>query len=188
MNSTDSTSRLFIGAEIPTFLKEPIAGLRTSSSFPSARWTKEENLHVTLLFIGNVREEILMNVMALFREGYRTCHPIILSSARYVLAPKPEAPRMIWMRFGRSESFSTIVKHSQDWIQQIQPLPQQRRNPVPHITVARLDPSLASDLYLPAPPAVPSWTIKKLTLWKSEMTVHGAMYTPLETFSLHHRR
>ncbi|MBL8836313.1 MAG: RNA 2',3'-cyclic phosphodiesterase [Alphaproteobacteria bacterium] len=44
--------RLFVGLELPEDIRARLAGL--AAGIPGARWTPEENLHLTLRFIGEV--------------------------------------------------------------------------------------------------------------------------------------
>jgi 2'-5' RNA ligase len=48
--------RLFVALEIPSGVRENLAGLieRLRAVSPRTRWVREENLHVTLKFIGGV--------------------------------------------------------------------------------------------------------------------------------------
>lgn len=62
--------RLFVGIPIEepagSFLRESIAGLK--SLMPSCRWTKPQNLHLTLRFLGEVAETELTSIEDWFRK------------------------------------------------------------------------------------------------------------------------
>lgn len=177
--------RLFIGTEISPQLLGQIEQLQQQMEpYSWLKWTKTENLHLTVLFLGNVRIEMLENLISLFRLGYLSCSPVTLRSGKWAWAPDTKDPRMIWIRFLKSEEFSELVYQSQAWFSQIQLIPQQRLRPVPHITVARFRSEEKSPVDLPDRQIDGTLRIDSLKLWKSEMSESGVIYTPVATFSL----
>lgn len=178
-------TRLFIGAEILPEFSEEVGALRLDLKQAGwLSWTKPENLHITVFFLGDVRIEMLENLISLFRIGYLSCKPFTLLPGKWIWAPKGKDARMIWIRFPKSEEFSELVRKSQDWFAQIQASPQQRLRPIPHITVARFRPDERSPVDLPPGQINGALNIKSLKLWRSDVSEAGVSYTALATFRL----
>ncbi len=57
--------RLFIGIPVPDNLKTVLSGMRTN--IPGARWIREDQMHITLKFIGEVDGAVFSDI----REGLR---------------------------------------------------------------------------------------------------------------------
>lgn len=185
MDYSGEKVRLFIGAEISSDLDHEINCFREDFSQHSwLSWTRPENLHVTIFFLGSVKIEILDNLISLFRVHYLTCHPAVLNSGRWDWAPTSSHARMIWIRFPKSEAFSRLVQTSRDCFSQIQATPQQRIRPIPHITIARFRPEEKRPIDLPEGQINGTLSIKSLTLWRSEKNESGVKYIPLATFNL----
>lgn len=177
--------KLLIGAEISPRFSDVANDLQQNLEEASwLSWTKSENLHLTVFFLGDVRIEMLENVISLFRLGYQSCHPLTFTDGMWAWAPVAKDPRMIWIRFPKSEEFSKLVRSSQNWFSQIQPAPQQRMRPRPHITVARFRPEEKRSINLPAGQIDGTLRIKSLKLWRSDVNDDGVNYTPLATFRL----
>ncbi len=185
MDYSGEKVRLFIGAEISSDLDHEINSFRENfSQHTWLSWTRPENLHVTIFFLGSVKIEMLENLISLFRVHYLTCQPAVLNSGRWDWAPTVTNSRMIWIRYPKSEAFSRLVISSRDCFSQIQATPQQRNRPIPHITVARFRPEEKRPVNLPASKINGALSITSLTLWRSEKSESGVKYIPLTTFKL----
>src|SRR5260370_9149547 len=71
--------RLFVALEIPSAVRESLAGLLKSLSAvsPQTRWVRPKNLHVTLKFIGEAPEAILAAIRTAL-VGVRSDQPVAL--------------------------------------------------------------------------------------------------------------
>src|SRR6266568_760774 len=71
--------RLFVALEIPSEVRENLAGLLKSlrAVSPQTRWVRPENLHVTLEFIGEVPEAKLASIRTALA-GVRSDQPVAL--------------------------------------------------------------------------------------------------------------
>ena len=89
--------RLFFAVDLPGNLKDKL--LAFSSSFrevPNIRWTKKENLHLTILFLGYLNEELLPTILKVAGDVFKTCQKFVLSFENIVPGPIGNYPRMIW--------------------------------------------------------------------------------------------
>ncbi len=178
--------RLFVGAEAPVGCVRKARLLQSQwNEHTWIRWTAEEKLHLTVLFMGNVPLDALENLINMFRQGYGRIPPISLGRSAWAWGPDRRRARMIWLKYHRNRQFTDLVLQSQEWFGQIMPFPQQRLSPVPHITVARFRPKDTDpSILLPKEEIDGSFIVDRLTLWKSELDQHGGKYTPLTHFPL----
>lgn len=61
-----------------------------------ARWSRPENLHVTLVFLGNTSTEELEEVKRAAAAVAQRHQPFSLSFSEIVYGPTPNKPRMVW--------------------------------------------------------------------------------------------
>ncbi len=166
--------RLFLGIPLDRATRQVLTqthGIQT----PGLRWIPPENLHLTLYFFGAVPIEMTDNLYALLDLALAEGEGFTLTFDRYVLAPKPRSPRMIWARYHKHEAFRALVQQLHALYQQIDPSIQMRKSPIPHVTLARLREWDGSGwpLGIPAPPPLP---VKHVVLWQSTLTPKGAQY------------
>ncbi len=94
--------RIFLAINIPESLKEEMLQVQNTLPEISCTWTSKENLHFTLVFLGNTSDKELEEVLALAKGvGKRhTKFSIKLSKIVYGPLKSPESnllvPRMIW--------------------------------------------------------------------------------------------
>jgi 2'-5' RNA ligase len=186
MDSENQLRRLFLGIPLGKKSTNPMVELgRSYQNLPGVRWIPEQNLHVTVFFFGNVADEMVANLVSLIQIGLKHIHPFELEFDRYTLAPRPNNPRMIWARYKKSPDFRELVESMQRLYEQIAPRQQNRKNPIPHVTLARMrdfDASRRLDLQRYLPPQTLS--VKEIILWESQLTPRGAVYEVWERFSL----
>jgi 2'-5' RNA ligase len=94
------TLRLFLAISLPDSVKDEIekAQRQLRVAFPGklVRWTKREQFHLTLKFLGNVRESRVSGLISALRE---TCMPLSelqLRAEGIGFFPDARFPRVIW--------------------------------------------------------------------------------------------
>ena len=60
--------RLFVAVEIDDALKDKIVGLQTKVLEPAVKLVERQNLHITLVFLGNVPDEQVLKIQTALRE------------------------------------------------------------------------------------------------------------------------
>ena len=90
--------RIFIAINLPQDIKKELSHYQSKWPELPCRWTKEDNLHITLEFLGSVSDDELLRVfqdtevLALKHEPFS----ITLNKICYG-PPKKMPPRMIWV-------------------------------------------------------------------------------------------
>jgi 2'-5' RNA ligase len=91
--------RAFISAELPNDLKKMItaatAGLREIES--GIKWVEEQNLHLTLKFLGWVEEKDIDKMLRLAEESAKGTGSFKLKLAGMGTFPEGKSPRVIWV-------------------------------------------------------------------------------------------
>lgn len=80
------------------------------SLFPSqtVRWVKEENIHMTLLFVGAVREEKMDNLLVANKKAVEAVKPFSIEFNQVCYTPEKGSPKIIWIKGGVSSSLLSL--------------------------------------------------------------------------------
>lgn len=97
-----SVHRLFIALPLPAHVKDAVGRaqeeLRTALPAARARWTRREQLHVTLKFLGNVDSQLADQLIGTVGHACARFGPLQLSARGLGMFPNPRRPRVIWVR------------------------------------------------------------------------------------------
>jgi 2'-5' RNA ligase len=97
-----SVHRLFVALPLPAHVKDAIGRaqeeLRSALPAPRARWTRREQLHVTLRFLGNVDAQLAGELTGTVARACARFGPLQLSARGLGMFPNPRRPRVIWVR------------------------------------------------------------------------------------------
>ncbi|HOZ00812.1 MAG TPA: RNA 2',3'-cyclic phosphodiesterase [Candidatus Syntrophosphaera sp.] len=179
--------RCFIALETPDAVHASLsAKLRLLRPQPGVKWVEEQNLHLTLLFLGDVEAGLIPELEALIRENVSGCRTFPLALKGLELFPA-RAPRLVWASLAhRDEELFRLHKEL---------LGSLRRNgfepdPKPlklHITLGRirnqLPPLLEKEIM--AGEVERSWqNYGTLTLYRSVLKPEGPTYHVLEQYKM----
>ena len=108
-----SVHRLFIALPIPTHATDAIGRaqeeLRSALPAPAVRWTRREQLHVTLKFLGNVDAERGDELTGTIWRACARFGPLQLTARGLGMFPNLRRPRVIWVRVAdRDERLGTL--------------------------------------------------------------------------------
>jgi len=87
--------KIFISINIPDKIKTKL--IKTTQKWQNlpVKWTKEANLHITLLFLGHVDEESLIEICQKVREVASSEDVFDIEFDEIELFPSPGEPRMV---------------------------------------------------------------------------------------------
>lgn len=148
------------------------------------RWARPENVHLTLKFLGDIREEALEDLRALLGEacaGRRSFDVGLLGLGAF---PSARHARILWAGVGAgSEELRSLAA---DLDAAFAPLgfEREKRSYNPHLTLGRIRGRPASlDLSSPETREL-RFRAQRVELVKSTLTSEGAVYKTIETFAL----
>jgi 2'-5' RNA ligase len=92
--------RLFIALPVPDAIKTELEilqrQLREQLPHDSMRWTRPEQIHLTLKFLGDVSSDKLPDLSAAVAEACRAFPPLHLHAERIGFFPQIRFPRVVW--------------------------------------------------------------------------------------------
>jgi RNA 2',3'-cyclic 3'-phosphodiesterase len=103
-----------------------------------AKWVAVENMHITLQFLGNVRENELPGICRRVERAIRQFPAFDVMCERLGAFPNPERPRVLWM--GMSQGREELIRLQHQVEETMRPLGfrGEARRFEPHLTLGRL--------------------------------------------------
>jgi 2'-5' RNA ligase len=101
--------RIFIAINIPEPIRKKLSLYQENWPNLPARWTKKENLHVTLVFLGYANSEELPEICQTVRETALRHDSFDLSLKKIVYGPPKKNPaRMVWAEGEKSKELGKL--------------------------------------------------------------------------------
>ena len=178
--------RLFVAVELPADLRRRIG--RISTGVRDARWVAEENLHLTLRFIGEVEEYRLEDIVGALDAVESPDFPLTLAGAGHFESRR--RVRNLWIGTEKSPELAALAERIDHALVRDGLAPEGRKFS-PHVTVARLKGAPA--------PAVADWLaantlfkafpflITRFVLFASYLGRGGPTYEIVEAYPLTRR-
>lgn len=173
--------RLFVATRPPRHVREQLLGLM--GGIAGARWQSDEQLHVTLRFIGDVDGDVAEDIAAaLASVSYPAFDATVGPIGTFDRRGNPE---LLWTGVGPMEPFKAL-HHKIDQACVRAGLEPERRAYHPHITLARLGRSAGPvQSFLETPlPAIEPFTVQSFELFESTLTPAGAVYSSVSRYPL----
>jgi RNA 2',3'-cyclic 3'-phosphodiesterase len=165
--------RLFIGIRPPAAVREAL--IDTMEAVDGARWQDDEQLHLTLRFIGQVERPVASDLAAALASI--SCAPFALALEGVSHFERKSVPTAIWARVPLTPELKEL-RAKIERVCDLAGLGRESRRFTPHITIARLSrrtspiaPWLARHGGLRA-----IWQVDAFTLFESHLLPSGAHY------------
>lgn len=132
--------RLFVAVNFPDKIKKTLGSvINELRRLPSgAKWVDEENLHLTVQFLGNVPEEQAPAVTDALKRSADGIPAFRLILAGVGVFPSVERPRVLWAGFsGDTSILISLHRRVEKEMEKIGFTPENRRY-LPHLTLARI--------------------------------------------------
>lgn len=169
--------RLFVAIPLPEDIRSEIILYRDSLGLP-LKWIPAANLHVTVLFLGNIPEDQVAGIVRRLRDLYVTVAPFVLE-ATSLTEKRGRFQNMVWGSFDRSPEFESLCSKTAEALQV-----KQDKKAIPHINLVRSKSRIRRDK-LPLVFGNPLLlSVKEITLYESRLDPAGAIYTVVENFAL----
>jgi RNA 2',3'-cyclic 3'-phosphodiesterase len=184
--------RLFVALEIPSALRTNFAALMTDlraldteSSAKKPSWTRPENLHVTLKFMGNVAPDKFDDIRAALA-GVRSERSVELRFSGLGFFPDAKRPRFVWASIAASQNLGAIAADIDRGVAGFG-VPNEQRAFTAHLTLARcqhgaISSSLRTTIQKDAARDFGGFRTNEFHLIESKLKSSGAEYTTLQTF------
>jgi 2'-5' RNA ligase len=179
--------RLFAAVDVPPgAIRAVVEAIEPwKERFPSGRWVKPENWHVTMKFLGRTYPRLVDWVHEMCREAAAEVRSFRASMQGLGVFPSPGRARVLWAGIeDEGEGFRALSSALEDKLSR--EFPTEKRPFTAHLTVARFDPPVRAKEHAEELTATEirarSFTIGQLVLYRSHLSPRGARYEALETF------
>ncbi len=174
--------RLFVAIRPPQTIRERLLGLMGGVS--GARWQSDDQIHLTLRFIGevdrNVAEDIAIGLTAVRQASFE------LELSGIGAFSRRGQPEVIWAGVAPHEPLKALHKKIDQACVRAG-LEPERRAYSPHITLARLKRGagpVGGMLEASGSVASPPFCVDSFALYESQLTPDGAVHTIIERYGL----
>lgn len=188
--------RLFIAIELPApvthYLAEIQDTLKSRAPRRAIRWVAPESVHLTLKFLGDVPAAYQAAIHERLEQAVEGHAPFELAAGEIGCFPSPQRPRVIWTGVHQETPALHALRDSVE--EHIAPLgyPTETRPYHPHLTLGRVRRNINRSTAQQIGKLIREnnfkarrrWTVQQVTLFRSELTPQGAIYTPLSHAAL----
>ncbi|PTQ12312.1 RNA 2',3'-cyclic phosphodiesterase [Sphingomonas oleivorans] len=177
-------TRLFVAIRPPRLLRERLLALM--GGVMGARWQSDEQLHVTLRFIGEVDRHCAADVAAALGSVHHAAFDLALDGIGHF--DRKGRIESLWAGVGPHEPLKALHQKIDQALVRVG-LPGEQRAYLPHLTLARfgragatgpVEPFLGRTAGLSSPPV----RIVDFCLYESSLGRDGASYTIVERYPL----
>jgi RNA 2',3'-cyclic 3'-phosphodiesterase len=187
--------RLFVALEPPEPVRRRIAAAaqkiqrEAGAAAGDVRWVPEDNLHLTVQFLGAVPEERVEAVAEAIAAAAAGGKPLLLEVRGAGGFPNARRPRVVWL--GLSGEVEALAALAADLGKRLAPLgfPPEARPFAAHLTLGRARdqrgaPGLGGALAAAAQEEGVAWRTTELVLFESHLSPRGPRYEPVKRAAL----
>ena len=178
-------TRTFIGLDVGSHIRGRITDLQSALAACGAdvKWVEPDNLHVTLLFLGELDDRELLDVCRAVSSATRREPPFPLRVSGVGAFPTPRRPKVIWA--GITDGADNLVRlHAaiETPLLDLGAYRREERAYTPHLTLGRVKGEHDSNLIAAEIPKRMSWDggqtmIDEILVFSSELRRDGPEYT-----------
>jgi 2'-5' RNA ligase len=184
--------RSFLAFELPPDIKRMVKDISEDirRTRLDLKWVKVDNIHLTVVFMGNIRSE---DVRAIGEEAGDVCvgfEPFEIALKGLGVFPNTQRPRVLWLGLEiETERISSFRDSLQERLLDFG-VREEKRAFTPHLTLGRFrklemfDPLLGDIISRYADIKGPVGRLEELVMFKSELRPGGAEYTKLKSLPL----
>ncbi|MDA8242082.1 MAG: RNA 2',3'-cyclic phosphodiesterase [Nitrospiraceae bacterium] len=182
--------RCFIAVALPAAVKQSVGKMIRGLSETGAdvKWVPEQNLHLTLKFLGATGEEKIEEMSGALRKKLSPYRPFYITIGGVGSFPGGRHPRVIWVGMQDYAPLEDIYREVEGVMTQLG-YPQEDRPFSPHLTIGRVRSGkrlmeVLKRLDELRAVSFDEFEVKGVTLMKSELKPGGAEYSSLAEIPL----
>lgn len=187
--------RSFVALELPAGIQNELAcstvSLQKALPRPLVRWVEPNNVHLTLIFLGDVASARLEQLADALRDEALTHEPFVSSVSGLGAFPNARKARIIWIGLTASPELATLVCGVQSAAVRLG-FTMEERPFSPHLTIGRVGQHVsATDLQRirvaleeTSIGMIGTFQVEALQIFKSELKPGGPVYTRLYSLPL----
>lgn len=177
--------RCFIAIEIPETIKKSVADIidNLKKSGPDVKWAPQENIHITLQFLGETEEALIPDIKSALYKILAPYSSFYIKIAGVGCFPPGKRPRVIWVGI---EGFRSLTNLYEDVSNEMMKFGHQKeeRGFTPHVTIGRVKSNRNMGALLRRlgefkVADFSGFEVQNITLMKSELKPSGPKYYSL---------
>jgi 2'-5' RNA ligase len=183
--------RAFVGIPLSPEIRSAliVAGRALASedaSWREQKWVAEENLHITLKFLGDLSPQAADDLAAALAQSLLGAEPIPISLAEVSAVPTPRRARMLWGTFDDRTEALTSLARVVDRLAADAGVEPDTRPYTPHATLVRARRpqgvtgaalAAANDAWRSYLGKEPFMSVRQATVYESTLTPSGPIYS-----------
>ena len=184
--------RSFLALELPDQARQVLLRLHNElkGSTLDVRWVRPEGIHLTVVFLGRIREADVSPIIQVAGKGCSSHGPFPVSLHGLGCFPNSRSPRVLWV--GVESDMERMSRFRDDLQDKLLPfgIRPEKRDFRPHLTLGRFRkpgrraPGLEELLIKHRGLTSPLCSLNELALFKSELKSGGAVYTKMKSWQL----
>jgi 2'-5' RNA ligase len=179
--------RTFIGVDVGKAIRDRAVSLqeKLAQSSNDVKWVEPENLHVTLLFLGEVDDRELPAVCRAVSDSLQAQPSFPLAVEGVGCFPNPRRPRVLWIGVGEgSQELCTIHDALERPLLDLGCYRREERKYTPHLTLGRVKGERPVDQLGEALAKHAGWrggqtVVNEIHVMSSKLGAHGPAYAVL---------
>ncbi len=183
--------RTFIAIDLDNEIKNNLSQLisRLKKCSTNIKWIKQQGMHLTLKFLGEIPPDKVSEVESLLRKvAEKHSHFLLKFKGTGTFPEGNKRPRILWLGIEYNENLKIFQSELESELEKIH-FPRENRKFHPHLTLGRVkshqDLSLTfSELAKDREKDFGEMIVKKITLFKSTLKPSGAEYTIISEHEL----
>jgi len=195
VESSPEHLRLFIAIAVPDLVKAQIKAtqdqLRLSLDRGLVRWTKPDQFHLTLRFLGSVEARLVESLVDTLRAVCQSVGSLLLRASEVGFFPNARAPRVVWIGVRDSGECLGVLQQTVQQATLRFTTEQAEERFSGHITLGRIKQLdhpetdvLARTAGRFSQTSFGEWTVHELHLMRSELSAEGADHRILAAIPL----
>lgn len=144
------------------------------------RWTKKENLHITVIAPWYVTDEEFQSIVQTIKENARDMQSFSVHFEKVLFGPSGQPARLIWAEGETPKEFVELKGRFEDAFSRF--VRKEKRHPKLHLTIARFRPGTLEHLSPLNGETRWEFEIKSIDLMESVLKRTGAEYSVLQSF------
>jgi 2'-5' RNA ligase len=183
--------RIFLAINLPENVKRKLLTFKEKYQEIPAKWVRAENLHVTLLFLGNLDDNQLTQAIKIVQEVCEKQKPFVINFKKACFSQSQSGiPRMVWVEGEGDATLFSLQKKLEAKIFNLDSFKykeKENRSFFFHVTLARIRqwefqkleeiPEINESLNL-------RFEVNTIEIMESELKKGGPEYTVLDSFEL----
>jgi 2'-5' RNA ligase len=184
--------RTFIAVDVGKAIRDRCLSLQDTlaRAGTEVKWVEEDNLHLTLLFLGEVEDRTIPALCRAVADCCAEQAPFTLGIESVGCFPNPRRPRIVWAGVGAG-SAELIALHDalEPPLLDLGCYRREERKYTPHVTLGRVQGDGNTDVLAAALTKQAKWRggeteVRELHVFSSELRPQGPVYTVLSRAKL----